>query len=136
MNERAPVNRNREGGVWPAWLEPLRPDEMSGRRMRNRILAAAGPLLRARARHASLDVAARWSSVLAPVAAAIALVFGALAHRVGRDVPSPSVETITRPEAAVWEPLLGTAADAPPAILTQASEPSRETVFTAAIAYE
>lgn len=132
MKNRPTTNRAPDERQWPAWLEPLRPDEMTRRRLRTEILAAATPLLRIRA-GSWQDVAAGWSSVLVPLAAAIALVFGTLAHRAARSDAPPPVEIVERAE---WERLLGPAPENPPAFLTGAQEPSREAVFTAAIAFE
>ncbi len=119
-----------EGGRWAAWLDPLMPDEVSRQRLRKRVLEAAAPLLRARARSWQ-DVAAGWSSLLTPIAAALVLVFGALAYAASR----PAGQVGDSVSALEIEPLLAEETESPPTLLTGASEPSRESVFIAAIAY-
>lgn len=126
------TNRDPDERRWPAWLEPLRPDELTRLRLRREILAAAAPLLRARA-GSWQDVAAGWSSVLAPIAAALALAFGVLAHRAARSEAPPALEIVERAE---WEPLLGLTPESPPALLTGDREPTREAVFTAVLSFE
>lgn len=125
-------DRTRGKAGWPGWLEPLRPDDVTRGRLRTEILAAAAPLLRARA-DSWQQIAAGWSSVLVPLAAAIALFFGALAYQAARGEETATVEVA---ESTEWEPLLGPAPDSPPAFLTGAREPSREAVFTAVIEFE
>ena len=118
-------NKSPERG-WPTWLEPLRPDEMSRRRLRNAVLSAATPILRARD-WGWEDVVARWASVLAPVAAALAILFAGLAYRAAR----PEVEA--RVEPFEIDPLLQPLADGPPAMLTSTLEPSIEEILAATI---
>jgi hypothetical protein len=123
------MNRERNKNAetrWPAWLEPLRPDEMSRRRVRNAVLSAATPILRARERSWE-DFVARWTSVLAPVAAAAAILFAGLAYRTAR----PEVEV--RVEPVEIDPLLQPLADGPPAMLTSTLEPSMDEILAAAI---
>ncbi len=118
-----------EGGRWAAWLDPLMPDELSRERLRKRVLEAAAPLLRARARSWQ-DVAAGWSALLTPIAAALVLVFGALAYGASR----PTARVADSASVLEIEPLLAEEAESPPTLLTGAAEPSRESVFLAAIA--
>lgn len=93
---------------WPAWLEGLRPDDVTSARLRSSIAGAAKPLLEAR-RDDWWDVASRWAGLLTPVAAALALVFGGVALRAGVDgqpialagpEPSSDVVDLLRSEAA------------------------------------
>jgi len=72
---------------WPTWLAPLRPDEVTRSRMRQVITDSASPLLAASRSRAWEDVAARWSTLLAPAAAAVAIAFGGLAYSASS--PSP-----------------------------------------------
>jgi hypothetical protein len=65
---------------WPAWLQALRPDELTRRRMRRTILDEAAPLLAAR-RDGWFDAVAEWATILSPVAAAVTLIFAGLALR-------------------------------------------------------
>ncbi|MCG8469811.1 MAG: hypothetical protein MJB57_16660 [Gemmatimonadetes bacterium] len=112
---------------WPRYLEPLRPDEVTAQRMRRRILDAAGAL-RARS---WFDVTAGWSSLLAPLAAGVLVVFGALAYRAAdRDEPIP---VATNEPSGELVPSLAPDAEAPPALLIDAVDPSRDAVLTAAL---
>ncbi len=63
---------------WPQWLEPLRPDDLSRRRMLGEIMRRARPML-AHREPDWLGVAAGWATMLVPVAAIITLVFGGIA---------------------------------------------------------
>lgn len=74
---------NKKQTEWPAWLEPLRPDELARQRLRSRIMAQAEPLLAARRALTWDEVASRWAMMLVPAAAAVTLVFGGLALRAG-----------------------------------------------------
>lgn len=123
MNRERNKNPQR---AWPSWLEPLRADEMSRRRLRKAVLSAATPILRAR-EWSWEDVVARWASALAPVAAALAILFAGLAYRAAR----PEVEA--RVEPFEIDLLLQPFADGPPAILTSTLEPSIEGILTATI---
>ena len=127
---------NRDGNKdpetrWPTWLEPLRPDEMSRRRVRNAVLTAAAPILRAREWSWQDDVA-RWTSVLAPVAAAIAILFAGLAYRAAR----PEAEARIEPIELEVDPLLQPLDDGPPAMFTSTLEPSTDAILAAAIERE
>lgn len=118
-----------ESREWPAWLEPLRPDEVARTRVRRSILVTAGPILRA-SRAGWSDVAARWATLLAPAAAALAIVFAGLAYRAS----TPEQVVVETP--ATIEELFGPSdAEGPPSFLTSASEPEAEHVLTAVIDY-
>lgn len=67
---------------WPKWTESLRPDELTGARLRRMISAQAAPLLAAR-RDVWWEVASRWAGLLTPVGVAATLAFAALAVRNG-----------------------------------------------------
>ena len=120
---------------WPAYLEPLRPDEMTRRRLGKRVMAAADALLQGRA-PTWFDVTASWSSVLAPLAAGLLVVFGALAWRasVPTEDPLPGPEVATQPAGLV--PSLAPDALGPPALLTAMDEPSRDAVLAALLVDE
>jgi hypothetical protein len=98
------------------------------------ILATATGMLRAPGRTWH-EVTARWSTLLTPIAAAIALAFGMIAYGVVED--EPVTVTIDAPPAARepldLAPLLAPDAEAPPALLIDMAEPSREAVLTAAL---
>lgn len=122
--------RNRNGETeWPAWLESLRPDELSRKRLRTSVLSAAMPILRARGQSWQ-DEVARWTSVLAPVAAAIAILFAGLAYQAAR----PAV--VARVDPIEVDPLLQPMVDGPPAMLTSTLEPSMDEILAAAIEVE
>jgi len=127
--------RDREdGGGWPEWLEPLRPDELTRRRLHRAVMDTAESMLRART---WTEVASRWSAVLAPLAAGLAVASGALAYRAARpDVATgpavaPAVPAVVAP-VELW-PYLAPDAEGPPALLIDVAEPSREAVLTAAL---
>ncbi len=114
---------------WPAWLAPLRPDQVTRSRMRRVIMDSASPLLAANRTRAWEDVAAHWSTLLAPAAAAVAIAFGGLAY--SASVPS-SVALAPEPRPASVEDLVVLAApDGPPVLLTAESEPSNDHLFAA-----
>jgi hypothetical protein len=116
--------------VWPAWVEPLRPDEMSRRRLKNAVLSAAVPMLRAR-EWSWQDVAGRWAAVLAPIAAGLTILFAGLAYSSSRP------ETEARAEAFEVDPLfLQPMEDGIPALLTSTLEPSMEGILAATIGPE
>lgn len=126
------MNRERKRSPetgWPAWLEPLRPDEVSRRRLRRAVFLAATPILRAREWSWQDDVA-RWTSVLAPVAAAIAILFAGLAYRAARP-EAPEAEA--RVEVFEIDPVLQPLADGPPAMFTSTLEPDMEEILAATI---
>ncbi|MFQ5890400.1 MAG: hypothetical protein ACE5JR_10155 [Gemmatimonadota bacterium] len=115
------------GRGFPEWLESLRPDDMTRARLRRSILAEAQPLLTARCRGSWWEVASGWATLLAPTAAALALLFGALAYRAGppatRAEGPPRVEELV---AASPNELL-------PPVLTADSASGADLVLTAAI---
>ena len=121
---------------WPEWLEPLRPDEVARRRLHNQVMTAAESVLRPPSRTWQ-DVSASWSAFLTPVAAGLAVAFGTLAYRasavpdaaLSAAPPTPAVSFVDSEIA----PLLGPDAEAPPALLIDGTEVSRETVFQAAL---
>lgn len=115
-------------GAWPEYLEPLRPDEVTRHRLRKNVLLAAERLLE-RPR-SWFDVTAGWSSVLAPLAAAVILVAAVIAYQT-------SVPSIAEAEAPV-EPSelaqsLAPDAEAPPELLIEIDEPSRDAILAAAL---
>lgn len=119
-----------QDGRWPEYLEPLRPDEVTHHRLKRQITQAAETLLALRTR-SWYEVTATWSAVLAPVAATLLIVFGALAYRTSAG---------TEPEQLAAEPadqreLLHSLADteSPPALLIDADEPSRDAILSAAL---
>lgn len=121
---------------WPQWLEPLRPDELTRRRLHKRVMAAAEGMLWVRDRTWQ-DVTARWSSVLTPLAAGLAVACGMLAYRISA-APPPEAAAIAQVVPSTVEseeihPLLGPDAEAPPTLLIDASELDREAVLTAAL---
>lgn len=120
-------------GPWPRWLAPLRPDEVSRSRMRAVILARASGPLRARRGTGWREVAERWTTTLAPLAAGLALVFAGLAYRATRPVGAgPDVLDV-----ATVEELVGPApAGAPPELLTAGTEPTADRVLQAAMAVD
>lgn len=127
-------DRNREGGSWPEWLEPLRPDEVTRRRLHRAVMRTAESMLRTRT---WTEVASRWSAVLAPLAAGLAVASGVLAYRAATPAASPGPVAVTDvpPVVAPLDlgPYLAPDAEAPPALLIDVAEPSREAVLTAAL---
>ena len=88
---------------WPIWMRALRPDELTGRRMKRAILDEALPLLTAR-RDSWFDAVADWATILSPVAAAVTLIFAGLALRQAGSADlsdtiasAPAVEELVRP---------------------------------------
>ena len=121
---------------WPSWLEALRPDEVTRRRLHKQVMMRAEAMLR-RDRSWS-DVTAGWSSILTPLAAGLAVAFGVLAHRASIDSSSETVAVVDAQveqrtfESHEIQPLLGPDDAAPPAILIEESELDREAVLLAA----
>ena len=109
---------------WPAWLQGLRPDEVTRRRMRNRILAEARPLLLPR-QESWYDVVAEWATILSPVAAAVTLIFAGLALRQAGTVDGSEGMT-----AAVAVEELARPSDALPATFGRDSLPDLDVVMT------
>ena len=101
------MRRNSTERRWPEWLEPLRPDDVGRRRMRRDVLAGARPLLEAR-EAGWFDVAAGWATVLAPVAAAITILFTAIAIEASRDsratIEDGTVATAVETDTVVARP--------------------------------
>lgn len=81
------------------WTESLRPDELTGARLRRAINEAAAPLLAAR-RDAWWEIASRWAGLLTPIGVAATLAFAALAVRNNSvaSPPSTSVAVLETPE--------------------------------------
>ncbi len=117
---------------WPEYLEPLRPDEMTRHRLRRSVLAAAEALMQRRAA-SWFEVTAGWSSVLAPLAAGLLVVFGTLAYRASapEGVDAVAIEPALEPLELV--PSLAPDAEAPPALLIGFEEPSRDALLAAAL---
>ncbi|MFV1985719.1 MAG: hypothetical protein ACC682_00445 [Gemmatimonadota bacterium] len=122
---------------WPSWLEALRPDEVTSRRLHKQVMARAESMLRLPERTWH-DVTAGWSAVLTPLAAGLAVAFGVLAYRASI---SPEPETLAQVdvhagpatlESHEIRPLLGPEDSAPPALLIEENELNREAVFLAA----
>lgn len=119
-----------QNGRWPEYLEPLRPDEVTHHRLRRQITQAAETLLAIRTR-SWYEVTATWSAVLAPVAATLLIVFGALAYRASA---GPEPEQLAAEPADQRELLHSLAdTDSPPALLIGAEEPSRDAILSAAL---
>lgn len=117
---------------WPDWLETLRPDEVTRKRIERAVLSRAAPLLAARRREGTWDVTAGWADVLVPVAAAATAFFVALALSAGGGAPATAVDG----PAPRIEELVEYEPDAsPPAVLTRGSEPDMDAVLEAAISY-
>lgn len=85
-------------GRWPAWLEVLRPDELTRLRLRRAIFRDAGPVLAAR-RESWFDAVSDWATVLSPIAAAVTLVFAGLALK-------QAVEPVDVAEGTAQAPLV------------------------------
>lgn len=119
---------------WPSWLEPLRPDEVTRRRLHNRVMATAETVMRLPERTWH-EITAGWSSVLTPLAAGLAVAFGVLAYRASVE---PSAEALAASEPASvesheFQPLLGDETTAPPALLIDEDELSPEAVLRAVL---
>lgn len=131
MDREQRSRKNPAESGWPSYLEPLRPDEMTRHRIRRHVLAAA-EALETQAR-SWFDVTAGWSSILAPLAAGLLVVFGTLAYRAAdtdrEDLLAPA--TVERPTGLIHS--LAPDAEAPPALLIDMAEPSRDAVLAAAL---
>ncbi len=121
-------NRSRS---WPAWIEPLRPDDVSRARMRSVVLDRADAWLERRGAASVWELAADAALRLVPVAASALLLFGWMAHRAER----PPVAADAGSNVAVEELVRSGApgAQAPPAVLTAASAPSQDLVLAATL---
>lgn len=121
---------------WPSWLEALRPDEVTKRRLHKQVMARAESMLRPD--RSWSEVTAGWSSVLTPLAAGLAVAFGMLAYRASIATPGDSIATANVAaeeltlEAHEIQPLLGPDDAAPPALLIEENELNREAVLLAA----
>ena len=133
MNSRF---RRRSGGgrrAWPAYLEPLRPDQITRRRLRRNVVAAAEALLERRPL-SWIDITASWSAALTPVAAGLIVAAGVLVYRLsGPATPRLAVEAEAETEAVGLVRTLAPDAEAPPELLIDFLEPSRDAVLTAAL---
>lgn len=113
-------------GDWPDWLEPLRPEPSCRRRLRHGIASAAREELVGRSRRAVVEVAARWTRQILPVAAAVTLAF---VWAAGRGGPRPDgvqrirEEQLVRPDSA----------EALPGILVNRPEPSADRVLQSVV---
>lgn len=124
----------RDDRSWPEWMEPLRPDDVTRRRVRSGIMRTAAPLLEARRQDAWWGLAG-WASTLAPVAAAAALFFMWLATSA-----APNQAPVTNPTATAFdsvsdsmELIVGPGGATPPSVLTAEQAPSPDAVLTAAV---
>jgi len=97
--------------------------------MRRGILRAAAPLLAARRPARWWDVAAEWSGLAAPIAAAIALLFAWIAY----GASPPGIEPERQEMEALVRPSLQAA---PPALLLDRAEPSSDGVLEATLRRE
>lgn len=127
---------------WPAWLAPLRPDDVARARMRSAIVERAGPWLRRRRAPSVWELAEEAALRLAPLAASALILFGWMAHRVEPEplsAPSPAdapSQSDAPSHVAVEELLRSSGAGAragPPAVLTSASAPSQDLVLAATL---
>lgn len=114
---------------WPAWMEPLRPDDVSRARMRSAVLDRADAWLERRGARSVWELAADAALRLVPIAASALLLFGWMAHRAER-------EPVTVASDVAVEELMrstGPRAQGPPAVLTSASAPSQDLVLAATL---
>ena len=131
MNSR---NNGRSGGwrpTWPEYLEPLRPDQLTRGRLRRNVLSAAEALLERRPL-SWIDITASWSAALTPIAAGLLVAAGVLVYRVS-DTASSQVVAEAGQEPVELVRSLAPDAEAPPALLIDLAEPSRDAVLTAAL---
>ena len=131
MNSRI---RRRSGSgrrAWPEYLEALRPDQITRRRLQRNVMAAAEALLERRPL-SWIDITASWSAALTPIAAGLIVAAGVLAYRVsGPAAPRLAAEAEVEPVGLVRA--LAPDAEAPPELLIDLVEPSRDAVLTAAL---
>ncbi|MYA32361.1 MAG: hypothetical protein F4164_13300 [Gemmatimonadales bacterium] len=131
MNRSDRHRRSGGGPAWAAYLEPLRPDELTRRRLRRNVMAAAEALLERRPL-SWLDVTASWSAALAPLAAGLLVAAGVLLYRISvPDAPEFAADPDVAPVGLVRA--LAPDAEAPPELLIDLAEPSRDAVLTAAL---
>ena len=114
--------------AWPSWLEPLRPNDSSRFRMRTEILRRAAPLFESR-RLPWQQVAADWSHMLLPIAAAMVLFFAGLAYEASR--PEPAGPPLTLEELIQPADL-----DDSFSLLTAGTDPSTDHVLSLVMNYE
>lgn len=130
-NSRDPSRDGGRGPAWAEYLEPLRPDELTRRRLRRGVMAAAEALFERRPL-SWLDVTASWSAALAPLAAGLLVAAGVLLYRISLpDAPALAADVDPEPVGLVRS--LAPDAEAPPALLIDLAEPSRDAVLTAAL---
>lgn len=124
----------RDGSTWPAWLENLRPDPLSRRRIRAAVMERARPLLARRRPAGTWEVAAGWSDVVIPVAAVASVLFTLLAVRASPGTPGGVAEA--QPESVRIEELLAEPSPGdPPTVLTRGNRPDLDGVLEAALTY-
>ncbi len=115
---------------WPRWLEALRPDEVTRRRMRRAILREAGPVL-ANRRDSWADAVSDWAAILSPVAAAVTLVFAGLALKQASEPveladnagPAPLVEDLIPTDEGLHEAFSGDSVPSLNVVMTVIYEP-------------
>lgn len=114
---------------WPAWLDPLRPDEVTRARLRATIRGRATPILDSRRLGSWQDVAAGWATMLVPIAAVLLLFFGGLAYQATPRTIAAAPVTL---EELIGEqdPEDGFGA------LTSTAEPSRDWALTAVMRHD
>ncbi|MYC18452.1 MAG: hypothetical protein F4X67_07585 [Gemmatimonadales bacterium] len=131
MNRNDRHRGSRHGPAWAEYLEPLRPDELTRRRLRRNVMAAAEALFERRPL-SWLDVTASWSAALAPLAAGLLVAAGVLLYRISLpDAPEFAADPDAAPVGLVRA--LAPDAEAPPALIIDLAEPSRDAVLTAAL---
>lgn len=131
MNRRDQGRNGGRGPTWAEYLEPLRPDELTRRRLRRNVMAAAEALFERRPL-SWLDVTASWSAALAPLAAGLLVAAGVLLYRISvPDAPELAADPDAAPVGLVRS--LAADAEAPPELLIDLAEPSRDAVLTAAL---
>lgn len=126
-----------EGSAWPGWLEALRPDALTRRRIRRDVMERARPLLAARRPARAWEVAAGWADVLVPVAAVASVLFTVVALQIGERAMGPAQVRATGGQGVHIEELLADpTASEPPPLLTRRDQPDLDGVLEAAISYD
>jgi hypothetical protein len=125
-------NNMKSPSKWPEHLEPLRPDDMTQYRIRKRVMASAERLKNKRI-GTWFDVTARWSVMLAPVAAGLLVVFGILAYRTAAPTSEERIVLDPTPASVDLLPSLAPDAEQLPMLLIDTAEPSRNAVLAAAL---
>lgn len=131
MSSRKNGRSSGRSPAWPEYLEPLRPDQLTRRRLHRNVRAAAAALLERRPL-SWIDITASWSAALTPVAAGLLVAAGVLVYRVS-DAAAPRVAAEAEPEPVELVRSLAPDAEAPPALLIDLADPSRDAVLTAAL---